>query len=84
MSTINIEPVVKPQEPIIMNSISITVTEIELNVKANIRVIFYDNEFNSIKTEYLVLQQPDYSNWGTDDQFIINWTLQQLGLSPRQ
>ena len=80
----NIEPVVKPQEPIIMNSISITVTEIELNVKANIRVVFYDNDYNSIKTEYLILQQPDYSYWGTDDQFIVNWALQKLGLNPKQ
>jgi hypothetical protein len=84
MSTIKIEPIVKPQDPIIMSSVNITVTEIDLNTKANIRVIFYDNDYNSIKTEYLVLEQPDYSNWGTDDQFIVDWTLQQLGLNPKQ
>ena len=84
MSIIQIEPIIKLQEPIIMNSVSITVMDIELNVKANIRVIFYDNEYNSIKTEYLVLQQPDYSNWGTNDQFIIDWSLQQLNLTLKQ
>ena len=39
---------------------------------------YYLNEKEKIK--HLVLEQPDYSNWGTDDQFIVNWTLQQLGL----
>ena len=65
MSTIKIEPIVNPQDPIIMSSVNITVTEIDLNAKANIRAIFYDNDYNIIKTEYLVLQQPNYSNWGT-------------------
>lgn len=81
---ISIQDYIIEQKPKIANLISITINSIELNTCAQIKVLFYNNDFQIIDNKLLVLQQPDYGNWGSDDQFIIDWVFQQLGLNPKQ
>lgn len=59
----------------------IEVQEIQLNVCAKIRVILYDSLKTKADAKYLTLLQPEYSNWGSDDNFIVNWVCNQLGLT---
>ena len=80
MSLVNIVPVEIPQSPIIETSVRIIVLNVELNVSANIDVQLLNSEGNIVDVKHLKLEQPDYSLWGTDDEFIVNWSLNQLGL----
>ena len=84
MSIVNINPVEIQQPPIIETSVRIIVLSVELGISANIDAQLLDSQGVIVEVKHLVLQQPDYSNWGTDDQFIVDWTLQQLGLNPKQ
>jgi hypothetical protein len=81
MSLVNIVPVEIPQSPIIETSVRIIVLNVELNVSANIDVQLLNSEGNIVDVKHLTLSQPDYSLWGTDDEFIVNWSLNQLGLT---
>jgi hypothetical protein len=83
MSIVNIEPVEIPQNPIVETAVRIIVTNVILNVSASIDAQILDSNSNIIEVKHLLLEQPDYSNWGTDDEFIVNWVLQQLGLTPK-
>jgi hypothetical protein len=78
MSEIPIQPVIKPQDPIIYNSVSINITGIVLNECAYIQVLLYSDDKSKVDNKALTLTQPDYSNWGSNDQFIIDWVFQQL------
>ena len=81
MSVVNIVPVEIPQSPIIETSVRVIVLSVNLGVSANIDAQILNAEGTIVEVKSLLLEQPDYSFWGTDDEFIINWTLRQLGLS---
>ena len=81
MSVVNIIPVEKPQNPIIETAVCISVGSVSLGVSALINAQILSTDGSVVEVKQLLLEQPDYSLWGVDDQFIVNWTLQQLGLS---
>jgi len=66
-----------------ITKIKIEVESIELNTKAKFRVFLFSDD-NLVKIEYVELTNNDYENWGNDDNYIINYILTQLGLSPYQ
>jgi len=79
---VQIIPVEIQQSPIIETAVRVIVLSVNLNVSANIDAQILDSNNNIIDVKHLVLEQPEYSYWGTDDNFVVNWTLQQLGLNP--
>ena len=81
MSLVQIVPVEIPQSPIIETAVRVIVLNIDLGVSANIDAQLLNPDGSVIEVKHLVLSQPDYSLWGTDDEFVVNWTLIQLGLS---
>lgn len=81
MSVVNIVPVEKPQSPIIETALRVVVTSLDLGVSASIDAQLLNADGSIVEVVSLKLEQPDYSYWGTDDQFVVNWTLQKLGLS---
>ena len=80
ISKLNIQPVVKIQNPKIAVSISIEILSIDLNTSANIKVLFYDDIGHIIDDKLLLLEQPEYTNWGSDDTFIISWVCEKLNI----
>lgn len=75
-----IQPVVKPQPSVIIDTINIRVSDINLGESATIFVkCYYGDLF--ITSQILELKQPDYSEWGTDDNWLVNWVFRQLGFS---
>ena len=80
MSLVHIVPVEKPQLPITETSVIIIVLNVDLGISANIDAQLLNAEGSIVEVKSLKLEQPDYSLWGTDDEFVVNWTLQQLGL----
>ena len=81
MTEVNIVPVEIPQSPIIETAVRVIVLSVDLGVSASIDAQLLDTAGTIVDVKHLKLEQPDYSLWGTDDDFVVNWTLQQLGLS---
>jgi len=80
---VQIIPVEIPQSPIIETAVRIVVLSVDLNVSANIDAQLLDSNNNIVDVKHLILAQPDYGNWGSDDNFIINWVFEKLGLNPK-
>jgi hypothetical protein len=65
--------------------------------RVELKVINYDlnnptqNMYYCLKTQLsqmveegnLIIPEPIVSQWGVDDQFIVDWALETLGLTPR-
>jgi|688.fasta_scaffold601513_1 hypothetical protein len=63
-----------------INSIEITETIVQLNTSAKIVVKLLDENGSLINVEVLTISETEYTNWGNDDQYIIDYALTQLGL----
>jgi len=81
MSLVQIVPVEIPQSPIIETAVRVIVLNVDLGVSANIEAQLLNSEGSIVQVQSLVLAQPSYSEWGLDDNFVVNWTLTQLGLT---
>jgi len=81
MSLVQIVPVEIPQSPIIETAVKVIVLSVNLGVSANIEAQLLNSECAVVEVKSLVLSQPDYGYWGSDDSFVVNWTLTQLGLT---
>jgi hypothetical protein len=81
MSVVNIVPVEIPQLPIVETAVRVIVLSVDLGLSASIDAQILDSAGVVVEVKHLKLEQPDYSLWGTDDEFVVNWTLTQLGLS---
>ena len=81
MSVVDIVPVEIPQSPIIETAVRVLVLSVDLGVSASIDAQILNSEGVVVEVKHLKLEQPDYSLWGADDEFVVNWTLAQLGLS---
>lgn len=62
----------------VMTKMSIRRITINLNTSANIMVDLFDDNNRFIQMKILTLAGEDYSNWGTDDNYIIEWVKQNL------
>ena len=63
-----------------INSIEIAETIVQLNTSAKIVVKILDENGGLINVEVLTISETDYTNWGNDDQYIIDYALTQLDL----
>lgn len=75
MTNVSIVPVVKE-----LTNLQILGINVSLNRDAIISVCITDG--GSLKEHYtLLMDTQTYEQWGTNDDFVINWTLDQLGLT---
>jgi len=81
--SIQIVPVEKPQSPIVINSVNIVILRVDLGVSADIEAQLLREDGSVVEVKKLTLSQPDYANWGSDDQFVVDWVLTQLGISQK-
>jgi hypothetical protein len=63
-----------------INSIEIIETIVQLNTSAKVVVKLLDENGGLINVEVLTISETEYTDWGNDDQYIIDWSLTQLGL----
>jgi hypothetical protein len=73
--------VVPPQ--IVYTQLRVIVSNVVLNEKAFITAILFTEDYITSQSFNLELIQPEYGEWGANDDFIINWVIQQLGLTPK-
>lgn len=55
------------------------ITELILNTSATFRVISYGIDGKSIETQFVVLEGTAYSNWGNNDEYVVQYVANQLG-----
>lgn len=67
----DIEPVVITTTKIV-NSFVIVRLHVELNSRAEIQVALKNND-EYILFENIILEGEDYDNWGSDDEYVINY-----------
>jgi len=58
---------------------ALDIIELVLNTSATFRVILYDIEGASINTQFVVLEGTAYSNWGNNDEYVVQYVANQLG-----
>ena len=61
--------------------ISVCIQRVVLNESVDVEVRFYDIQKKFQDTELVHLTGSDYSNWGNDDNYILNIACQKLGLT---
>ncbi len=76
---VNPSPFVKPTVDI--GNVLINVTEVVLFNSVSLRVILYDTNNDYIDTKTIVIKDADYLNWGNDDNYIVDYVLNELSLS---
>jgi hypothetical protein len=81
MSSYPIQPVTRPQPPIVIDHITIWVYAVVLGECASMEVNCYDSLEKLVGVERLTLSQPEYSDWGSDDEWLVDWVFTQLGFS---
>jgi hypothetical protein len=63
------------------NKIAIYVLQVELFNSANVHVHFLNEQGQNVNLQVLLMEGADYLAWGDDDQYVVNWTLDKLGLN---
>lgn len=77
---INVQPT-----DVVMSCVKIRMSINNFQLKAtscDVLVQKLDENNNLIDIENVFINQEEYSNWSTDDDYIINLVLSKLGLSP--
>jgi hypothetical protein len=57
---------------------SITVQSYIIFKSATLMVSLYDTDDNYVCVKVYTLEGADFSNWGTDDSYIVNWVKSKL------
>lgn len=63
------------------NKIMVVVSNIQLFQKADIYVQFLDNSGIIVDQKTLTMEGDEYLSWTNNDQYVIDWAMQKLGLS---
>ena len=57
------------------------IQDLVLNTSATFRVVSFDIENKPIDTVYVLLSGEDYTNWGNNDEYVIQFVATQLGFT---
>ena len=66
---------------IIIYSFNIENIDLDLFNSAKIRVSLLGEKGNAVDVKYVVMAGEDYTNWGNDDQYVINFVASTLGFT---
>jgi hypothetical protein len=72
------EPYVRPSVDI--TSVQVRVININLFQSVNVNAILMSNN-DYVDSKTFLLEGADYTSWGNDDTYIVNYVLNKLGLT---
>jgi len=79
MNNLNpVVPIIGTQNVQVITGFRINIRNVVLNTKAVINVECLNSSNNVIDTKTLIMTGNDYANWGSSDNYVINWVAQQL------
>lgn len=69
------------QEQVVSKRVEFKIEVIPMS-KAIVRAYFYndDNDIDPVAVKIVVIENEDYSQWGTDDNWVIDYVYEKLGL----
>lgn len=76
MSDVNIIPLDSPVSKITtknISSFSVMIRRLILNTSADLEISFFGDNGILVDFRVVTLTGADYSAWGNDDEYIINW-----------
>lgn len=76
---------IEPKEVAVINkitSITIQVSSIIFNLSALLLVSLYDENDKYISTVNMELTGDDYTNWGNNDDYLLQYVSQKLNITP--
>jgi hypothetical protein len=65
----------------VVKSIEIDSIDVKLNISARMIVKLLDENNGLVSVEVINLTGDDYQNWGNNDQYVIDYALNQLSLT---
>jgi len=71
----NIKPITKTLTGLTINAVSVV-----LDTEAYVTFSMIGNEVGF--SGQLVMSGEAYEAWGNDDEYVLNWTMEQLGVEP--
>jgi hypothetical protein len=66
-----------------VSNIEISVVNIKLFDSVTLSVFLKDVDNNLIDVQYFTLKNEEYNNWGSNDDYILDFILSKLGLVKR-
>jgi len=79
MNNLNpVVPIIGTQNVQVITGFRINIRNVVLNTKAVINVECLNSSNNVIDTKTLIMTGNDYANWGSSDNYVVNWVAQQL------
>jgi hypothetical protein len=64
----------------VIDKFIIKIVDVKIKERADIKIDLLDNTGNYAGTKYLSMTGDDYANWGSDDDYLINWIKNNLNL----
>ncbi len=59
------------------------IISVNVNLDSSARITAYVSNNENLGQSYsLFMDNETYSNWSNDDQFVMNWVCEQLGVQP--
>jgi hypothetical protein len=80
-SLIAVEPTILYDNPPVICSFSYNVNSFILKTIISFNVILLDKNNKILKIELITLEGDDYTKWGYDDNYVINYICSKLHLS---
>ena len=65
----------------VITSFTIMITDVVLFTSVRVRVDMFDQNQNRVDCTFLIIEGEDYAQWGTDDQYIINYVCEKMGFA---
>jgi hypothetical protein len=89
--TIATDETIDPKKDISITPITVTrvtiidkfiIRKVDVKLKESAEIVFdlVDNTGHYAGTKYLVISGEDYANWGSDDDYLINWIKNNLNV----
>ncbi len=63
------------------HSFSVNIIDVRIFESVMLSVDFFDESGNCVERTRLQLIGDDYSNWGTDDNYLVNYVTQKYGMT---
>jgi hypothetical protein len=76
--------VIVPVDKIVTQTIvrfSLNIIELVLNQSATFSVLCYDANDKLIETKFVKLEGTDYTDWGSQDDYVVQFVASQLGFN---
>ena len=64
-----------------ITSMKIEITQLILFASCQFRVTFFDENSNLVKSQILNMGGAEYQGWEANDQYVIQWVKNQLGIN---